>query len=530
MSAAFNPALHKTILLGVARAPLPADAIRTHDDLDAGRDRLSGLLAQHPQEQMLWHAIAAADLLNRAGYQAPVIASAQAAEENARTCPPAAEHILNLLLRGVHPELLPAWMQLAAAQGFSVPPAQLPALLESGLQQPALRKAVLPLLDKRGHWLIAQNPVWAKCYGTAGDNTQAQWNLGNLAERTQALRAMREADPDRARAALQAGWDAEPAENRAALLACLAVNASPSDESFLERALDDKRKEVRSAAQQRLAALPDSQLVQRCIARLAPLLTMQKKFIGGAQLTVTLPEACDKAMLRDGIGAQTHHGLGEKAGWLLDMMQRVPPAHWASTWDATPQEVITLMAGQEFQQALLQGLTHAAIQALQHGRNDTTIAWYSTLLQAIVSGDAGIAAPHNLMQTFGLLPASAQQQIVQGWLGDSFGAWHSQNPIVDWCRQAAENANAPWPAALSGAVIARVQAGMQAGAEHNWRLQGALNSFAGVLDITDTSCMETGWPNPDWAHWPTWRKPIDTLSETLRFRHTMHRSFLETSA
>src|SRR5689334_14778807 len=147
--------LHKAVLAGTSRVPFdPAGG------LAAALQPLAG--------QSLWHALAAQDLWQRAGFlPAAGMAPPEGAGSDAAACPRAAEDILQLLMRGMHANLLPTWLALAHAKGVSVPHACLVPLLEQGMGKPALREALMPVLGERGRWLVAQNPEWSAKYAAS---------------------------------------------------------------------------------------------------------------------------------------------------------------------------------------------------------------------------------------------------------------------------------------------------------------------------------------------------------------------------
>lgn len=531
-----HPSLHKTVLVGVSRAPL--DAAGT-------APALAALLETSSPEARLWHSIAAADLWQRAGYLAHAgEAPGHGACEAEPTCPRAAEQVLQQILRGIHADLLEHWLALAQAQNMALPHAALAALLDMSVQQPALRPLLQPLLGKRGNWLAAQHPEWAQAVvagSAAAGEPETHWQLGSLAQRCHALRSMRRADPAAALAAIEAEWAREPAENRIALLPCLATNISLADEPFLECALDDKRKEVRSAAQQLLAALPGAQLGERCKARLATLLTLERKSGLGArlgalvgaeplpQLTVALPAECDKAMKRDGIGVQLHHGLGEKASWLQDLMRCVAPLHWSRSWQLAPSQVVDLFARQEFKTALLTGLAQAAGQTLAGEPDAETIDWFVTLIDGPAQARTGVNLRAILLPELERLPLPEQERIVQRWLQAPSGGAEAHACAFSWAhRYVAGSARALSPQ-LSRLLLASSQAQM-AGLHAHYGAASEFKLLGKALDIGQLDYVRTGWPAEDWEHWPKWRGLVDDLMETLHFRHTMQASFLENDA
>jgi hypothetical protein len=505
----FSPAIHKSLLAGVARAPLGADA--PFQDMPTGV----------PEPLRLWHLVAANDLWQRAGFapaqaQGELVAPCPAAS----TCPRSAERVLQLILAGVHTDQLAAWLALARRHSMAVPHGLLVPLLELGVQKPALRADLAPVLGQRGHWLVAQHPEWSAHYGASADlaTPETQWQLGSPAQRCDALRTMRRSDPAAALAALEAEWANEPVENRVAFLPLLAQGLGPLDEPFLERVLDDKRKEVRVWAQQLLVALPGSQLVERCKSRLAAL-------FGGVPpaLTLALPEACDKAMKRDGIGNESHLRIGEKAGWVLDLMRCIPPAHWSAAWQLAPRDVLAVFANQEFHTALLTGLVQGAARTLGSQPMQEAVDWFVLLATENLPGGYGMQSAAVLLRDMQRLPQPDQERIVLHWLATSGGALRADTPALAWAEQRYTGADA-LPLALSQRMLKDAQLAMLAVAQPGYEAQRAFAILGRTLD----PAVHAHWPAPDWEHWPQWRDAVDKLMDTLQFRKTMQASFLET--
>ena len=175
-----DPNLHKTVLAGTTRAAF-----------DAAAGAAAPLRPMLQQEQdhgsALWLSLAAQDTWQRAGYvpqttlDKAAASDANAAEganaasagpvasgrDTAPRCPRAAEDVLHMILRGIHAELLPAWLDLARTHGLSLPHACLVPLIEQSLTRPGLREQLAPLLGARGRWLVAQNPEWGQRYDGA---------------------------------------------------------------------------------------------------------------------------------------------------------------------------------------------------------------------------------------------------------------------------------------------------------------------------------------------------------------------------
>ena len=295
---------------------------------------------------------------------------------------------------------------------------------------------------------------------------------------------------------------------------------SLADEAFLEQALDDRRKEVRRAAQALLAGLPGAQLGERCKARLAGILALGG--LPGRSLQVRLPEACDKAMQRDGIGLQKPWNMGEKAGWLMDMVQSVPPVWWSIQWQLDAAAVVRLFAAQEFNLALLTGLCTAVGYALRRAAPEA-VEWYRALLAAPPVKGLDLAGA--LLPQFPHLPQEAQQRVLQEWLEDQDGP--GAGYAMGWAQQAGEGGTPSLPPHLSRLFLLRLQ-GMLAGAnEPAYAARAAFKSLALLLAADDLAYVQDGWPPDAWEHWPHWRGLVAEFKETLQFRNALQRSFME---
>jgi Family of unknown function (DUF5691) len=270
---------------------------------------------------------------------------------------------LALILSG-NAQLLPEWLRVAAAVKKRVPSEYLPHLLRLGEKQSNLRAFILPVLGKRGYWLAKKNPDWNY---VNSEITDKGWQTGSKEARRLLLQRLREQDADIAREQLQKAWKKESGEERASLLAALEINLSMNDEPFLEAALDDKRKHVRDVAAKLLSLLPKSRLCQRMIERVQPLIIFKHNSV-----QVTLPSVCDgsaaakgdRQTIRDGIDQSRYSSvLGEKASLLLQMLCCIPSSFWCHNWDKTPQQLLQVVDGSEWEKMLLEAWATAALKS-----------------------------------------------------------------------------------------------------------------------------------------------------------------------
>ena len=245
------------------------------------------------------------------------------------------DHLARMLAGQIR-EVLPEWLAALAQSGRRVREEDLVSLLEQGRSQRDLRQAIVLVIGKRGRWLAAQNPDWS--YATGRENTEGDWQTASREWRLDELKRCRVSDPARARELVASTWDQETPPDRAAFLETFAVGLSMDDEPFLESALDDKRAEVRRAAADLLSRLAESRLCQRMIARVGPLVQFSQHK-GKLQIDINLPDQYTKDMARDGVEKKIQ-GMGEKNGWLDQMIAIVPPSYWCRVTGKSPAELL----------------------------------------------------------------------------------------------------------------------------------------------------------------------------------------------
>jgi hypothetical protein len=525
-----EPAPHqKLLLIGTARAQHAADGLPP--ELKAVLQPAADTAGGTPEER-LWMSAGALHLWNRAGHMPPPFAApataAPCGPEQLLACPARAERHLSLLLQGGQPQgVLIEWLTLLREYGARLPERFLPNMLDMATRQPAMQPLVRAVMGARGGWLARLEPAW-QWASQASDPEQRQdaWLTGSLEQRQAALEEWRRADPGAAREALRATWASEPPEQRAALLACLDINAGPGDEAFLESALDDRRKEVRLVAQRLLARLPGSALSRRMLERLAPLLQLERRVLRGPRLEVRLPQERDAAMRRDGVGEGSHPGLGEKAGWLADMLAALDPRHWTGLFELAPPECIALSAGTEFQHALLRGWSIGLQLHLGQTPPAGLLDWLDALTRSWLTAQAPVRNyyPATFLGTYATLPLAVMDAALLRLVQDSPTRWDSPGDgHIELLHRLANDSGPCWSPPLSQAVALRLLATLPA---QHWTLRAALPVLATVLDPATVIGTQPQWTGiATAAEW--WQDAIDKFLHTVRFRHEMHLSFQE---
>ncbi len=416
-------------------------------------------------------------------------------------CSPRAADFLRQLMTGDYQRALPEFLQALAATGCRVPELQLPTLLHLGRHQTLLRPLMLPVLGKRGRWLAAQHPDW---HYIAGEDETTIWQTGNRAARLLVLQQWRSRDPDQARAALTTTWTQEAAGDRATFLAALKTGLTLADESFLESALEDRSKEVRRTAADLLARLPESGLCERMSERVRPLVSLQtgKK----PKFDLTLPEARDAAMIRDGVeDKSTHSGnseLGDRGWWLCQMLGATPLHCWQTWFDLTPAEIIQRAGKGQWQKLLFQGW-QMAIQ--RQGNPD----WAEALFLATL--------PQRPWQSgLQMLPMERREALFLSLLESDQGMLSETSfSLLQGCTHL-------WSQRLTAAFVEGLQRAIASSRKQqlSYQVCWSLPDLGYFLNPALVEQAQTGWPT-EAEGWQPWAAPINRLLALWQFRHDM---------
>jgi hypothetical protein len=471
----------------------------------------------------LLEAAAAALIYRRAGVTParghdPVAA---APEETDRALPGAAgARLLRLLSEGGAPgsaqvvqELLAQWLAAASAHGGFVPPEALPALFEAGRRNTAIRPDLGVVAGRRGTWLAGMRGDWRwlldEAPGADVPDDPAIWTTGSSGERLAYLTLLRRRDPGAARDLLDQAWAAESSEDRARLLAVLEHGLSRADDAFLDRALDDRRKEVREAALDLLRRLPGSAFGRRMIARARDAVRLERRTFGRDRLLVDPPAELDSGLRRDGVGAIPARGAGVGAWLLEEVVAGTPLDVWTADLGRGPAAILDLTRGHDWETPLLHGWAKGAI-AQQNA------AWAS----ALIANDA-----HN--------KAAGLREAVRWDLHLLLPPAELAHIAADFLRREDHLANrllaihtGDWPDELAVTVVETIARRARTD-RHSWQLAELCRSAALAMPpayaphIAQLAAQLDQEPAD-----PSRVRPVAELARTLTFRHEMLQEFV----
>ncbi|MFE9255104.1 DUF5691 domain-containing protein [Streptomyces sp. NPDC006879] len=429
--------------------------------------------------------------------------------------------------RGAAPdltELLPQWLSTANEHGYRAPAELLPALLDTARARSDLRPQALALAGAKGLWLAELNPEWRFALRTSavcparpdpGDRAAVEWlwEEGLFAERVSLLASVRQQDPAAGRKLLAGSWRTERAEDRLMFLDALRSGLSEADEDFLEQALSDRSRNVRSTAAELLATLPGSALAKRMADRARSYVGPDRTEGGGAhRIAVEAPSECDAEMQRDGVVLKPPAGRGERSWWLVQLVEAAPLDCWRERFAGlSAAQIVRLPVAEGWAEELHAAWCRAAVR-----QRDPQ--WARALLGEAAAPAAASPATASLAERAKLL-ATLPEADRSSWVAH-FVAAHGLSEAFQLLAVCA----APWAAPLGRAVVDALDLARDAGG-YPWSFSGAMGLAERCLDPAEAGALEgLVAPSVEAEESPGgdyWGEAFQRLVSTLRLRADM---------
>lgn len=508
-----------TALLGTERRPL-AQA-QASASLGAALSQFD----PNDQEHTLLGVSALLSLYQQAGMVPTTIERPEmrpSASDDRPVCNPRAAQHLTMILNQKYAAVLSEWLEALAQTGQRVPETMLPTLLDFCRTNEEVHQLLHPIIGKRGHWLAGQNPNWhyasidvASSNTLESDTDEADaelaelWETSGRSQRLALLRQLRQQHPHRAREVLLTTWSQEKASDRTDFLETFRVGLSQADEPFLENSLDDRSKEVCRVAAELLARLPESRLVQRMIERITPLLEYTPKQEPRVfppqpgrkpKLTITPPEHYDATMKRDGITeAPSTKKTGQKAWWLQQMLEVIPPSYWTNLWGAPPKDLLEAATKSDWKSALINGWAKATEQYAD-----------ATWAEAFLGQEKLVSEAHLSLLVEILSPERREAYLIPHLRKST----NTPAELIQRCQH-------PWSPELTSVVLYRIRSTIKnADTRSIWHLQSLIIQIGLYIPPTMIHDVTNGWPT-DAKVWHTVEAAVEKCIATLQFRYDM---------
>lgn len=494
--------LVRRLLLGTDQLPteeqVQADAAPTDED--------------HEDHQQLLEAIGITQILRQGARQLPTLDEAlpsPAPEAAQAPCSGRSVQHLQAILDGHHQPALPEFAQLLQKHQKQLPHEALPELLEQCREKPELWLLIEPILGTRGRWLLQQHPHWSALLPTTA--ALESWPLAATKDQLALLTAFRREDPEAALQSLTDHWLEMDHQAQARVLPALAEGLSEKDEGFLEHCRLAKRKNVRLAATDLLASLPQSSLQDRLWEHAQHCLVFQAN-----KLELNLPEDLPKATEEDGIyptGSKTPGGL--RLNWLQQLLERIPFARLESHWQKAPLDIIQMVAKVSYGNQLLQSLTKSLLRHPNLGGTEAMIKWW------LLTDQQSLWNNTDAKQLL--------QQATPGFFNASLLTWLQQfGPLVPnetlpsyWLLHSPHT----WQPALSKMIVLGFQDVVQGRSTANWDIwhyRSLLEKAAYHSDPQLLPTFKSGWSFRS-SEFGRWHADLEKMLQILHFRGEMAR-------
>ncbi|OPZ87704.1 MAG: hypothetical protein BWY75_01812 [bacterium ADurb.Bin425] len=287
--------------------------------------------------------------------------SLSAAKEDDRAeAPPRALSVLNQLLTdtsNVGQKLIGDWLSLCAEHNYVVSRQRLPHLLELFRDKPTLVAKLKACGGERLRFLLSQNQDWHKLLENEALATEsieeltALFQEGTAKERTDALLRLRKLDFTQAESLIEKCFVKETLESRVSILLVLEKSLCQADQAFLQnKALADKRKEVRELAGLLLCRLYSSSYSQKLVSILRQRIKFGEKFeLDLNDIEKDIVDYEDLVVKQNTMGT-----LGTKARIVLNMLALADPLIFKTFCE--PETLVQHINASEWREPLLYGL------------------------------------------------------------------------------------------------------------------------------------------------------------------------------
>jgi hypothetical protein len=417
--------------------------------------------------------------------------------------------MLHHILEGEHEPLLPEFTALLGKAQQSLPPENIPELLNLCLAQPELLQDLAPLFGARGAWLMLQNPDWQELSGTLSIDL---WDTGTTNERIALLRSLRRADPSLSRQLISSTWTKEAHSFKTQVLKVLNQSLEQEDRSIIDRGIEDKRKEVRALAARMAFRLPDHPL-----AETLGLFVLEQVQYEQAGIAVQLADDIPEAIQQTGaFPALLKKGQGLKASRLAYAIEFLDPEFITDHWAIEPISVLQLFAEAEnYGDLFLNSLLRSV---LTYERQDWAILFLQAMLEGREIEDLNISRLTVLIKLAG---PKALNEILKNQVMPRRKLIREESPLFEIIR-----ANQfPWPDDFSLQLVNAFKDYLYDTEIVSWDVlhyRAILEKVGLCASPTLFEEIKSAWPT-ERAVWGIWEQEVHQLLRRLQFRQKMYR-------
>lgn len=513
MEDALSEKLYHLAILGTTRATLSPQLVKKLAEW--------GIDPNIEPEKAILQAITLQRHWQKAGFQLThwdaELSQAQA-EAAKSTCSALSQKCLQEILDDTFEEALPEFIELLQKNGQVFPPIALPQLFDRCLEEPPFFQLIEPVIGRRGHWLLQQNPNWKPL---CAPEESSDWLTTSFGLRQNTIVRLRKEDPRKAIELLQSTWDTERPEHRAEFLSLLQEGLSTADTSFLQANLTDRRREVRQVAADLLVLLPDSDLVQKYLQFAQTCFSMQQQG-KKLELTIIFPKEFPDEWRGNGIepmGNAPFTGV-QRNGWGFQLLRRIPCRYWKQIWNTEPTAILDTFIATTDDESWLQAFADAC---QLHPDEEWSEAIVQYWLDKKVNLSWNSATNHQFLQK---LSDEVFNRVAIRYLQKNPHLLEDRH-LITYLLCISEH---HWSDQLTLLVISTFQryiGGSLGQLWHTAHYTRIIKALAYHCDPQLLIQLSKGW-DPSASLWGRWRNEVEKMLEIIAFRQKLNQSFSAT--
>lgn len=495
--------LVKTALIGTDRSDLSESTLEKLEEL--------GVDIEANSANVLLEGAALYAQMRKAGFQPKKWKdeiSLPAQQDELKICSKKSSEHLAMILNGSFAPALDTYIQQLIANKKSLPPELLPELLEKCRSDKTLWEKLKGAIGERGNWLIEQNEDW---HFLIGKTSQVAWEDGTKEERLALLHDLRKTQPDEALEYIESTWEEDDWQHRVAYIKTLEYNLSLADEPFLEKCLDEKRKDLRRTAAQLLEKIEGSELRERMWSRLQDCIKIKSRTLKKEKIEINLPDTCDDGMLRDGINPRQQWSKGGlKASYFAQMFVIVKPARWETFFDKKAEEVLNIFIRSEWSELLIQASVEATIRHQDENWMEAIGSFY------FKNHDKNRWVDLDVKALLEKMPERLFNQCAKQELKDFKTILENSEPLVHLLQLNESR----WDKNLTLLLMKNLRYLISQNVNYGWNMihyRNMLDRAAYGSDPELYEILNKSWSN-DESYWTNWGKEIDNFLRVLKFR------------
>jgi hypothetical protein len=418
--------------------------------------------------------------------------------------------IIQRLLKPAFQKAIPETVRLLRSKNKEIPPESIPALLDIAVRKQDLWPDIKTLIGKRGAWLARQHTEWQHLYPP---EKKESWQFGIIRQRQAYFKQLRAKAPREALSLLQETWPEESWKNKQLFLQSMEVGLSKKDVSWLTSCLEDKRKEVRHEAAQKLLQIAESPLSQQLTE-----LAFETVYLEKGKLILKPPKEKPDWLKR--LALPPGPAKMSSAVWMEHLVAWVPPRKWPDRLGGSLEELIDLYGEDKEALPFWKGMSQAvitfeerewALLLFDHWIGERFPAlWESELLKKLLP----------LLKTEDLHPLLIQR------LKKTRGLMSDENPVFFALRESEH----PWSFSIAEKVFVPFLDLLARSDRMFWNVWHYKELLEKAAFLADPKTLDLfgGWTGHAQMHRDVWPDVFKYFQEVMQLRRAIRKSLQST--